>query len=739
MRMLILAWLVVSASIASAQDYDTNRFVLPWWSPDARAAYAAYEDELLAIPTPDSLRRWHDLLASEPHMAGSPGDLRVVTSMREAFETMLLDTERQALLVLLSKPVSASVDILSPITESLPVTEAQLDEDIYSSIVRTDPQAALGFNAYAASGTAQGQVVYANHATKEDFARLAELGIDLTGKIVIARYGGNFRGYKAKFAEQAGAAALLIYTDPGDSGYRKGIEFPEGGWAGPLHIQRGSILTLDYPGDPLTPGVVAGSSSKRLRIEDLPLPKIPVQPIGYGAAQRIMQQMTGDRVADDSWQGGLPLAYRITGGENLIVRVTVEQRLAVERTHNVIAILPGSEFPEQLVIIGAHHDSWVYGASDPTSGTICVLEAARALSEMAERGFRPKRSIVFAAWGAEEFGIIGSTEYVESREDMLREHAVAYLNLDMASMGPDFGASASPALKQVIAQVARAVPQARDPQRSVYDAWIERGRDGRFPDEPAIGDLGGGSDHVGFWCHLAIPSAGLSAHGADGNSYHGLYDDLAWYRKVVGDDYEPALMVTRMAMLTAARLANADVLPLDPVRAHPEFRGHLQAISDRGREAGVFETSVPGVDLAPELATLDGMSIAAEGSVAGAFDRVMTAVGKGDLTKDQLVDVNQWLMDSQRVWLTDEREATMARPWFANLFAATDETSGYAAWMLPHLRYCIEHPEAMTAPPPTEPQDASTHFGHNVAAYMRVLRATRAIADLMERSLRSDE
>jgi N-acetylated-alpha-linked acidic dipeptidase len=505
--------------------------------------------------------------------------------------------------------------------------------------------------------------------------RVAELEGGGPGKIVLARYGGNFRGYKAKFAQEAGAAGLLIYTDPDDSGYRKGVPYPEGGWASESYIQRGSIITLPYSGDPLTPGIPATKDAKRLDPKDIELPGIPVQPIGYGAAREIMSRMTGTPLPQElvkTWQGGLPFAYRLTGGPELRVRVMVRQERAIRKTANVIATLPGVKHPEQKVIVGCHHDAWGHGAGDPLSGTILVVEAARSFAQAAKHGLRPDRTIIFATWGAEEFGILGSSEYCEQFADDLSQNAVAYINLDAAAMGTQFGASSSPSLKRIIDEIAAHVPQSQATDgATIRSAWLgDR-------EEPNFGNLGGGSDHVGFYCHLGIPSCSLGAGGSPGTAYHSVYDNLHWYRQVVGNDYEPALMLTRIVNLLAARLADDAIVPLDPARYAVDLRVHLADLANRAGELGV---SFDATSVSDRINSLD--------AAASSLGQRLNEIDATRLSHDQRAAINHELLTMERAWLLNE--GLPERPWFRSLYASSDPDSGYAAWMLPGLRWAIE-------------------------------------------------
>lgn len=711
---LVLGFHVGAAAAAegtSAPGFSSES----WWLPQERARQAELESRLDGISTAASLRAFHDLLGSEPHVAGSEGDARNIDRIVAAFTQMGLEPERDEFWAYLCRPVEAKLEITdvaalmnvsgSKIIKATTLTRGVLELSLREEDLPEDQAAqhrALndGWNAYSGNGDVTAEVVYANYGTKEDFEKLKELNVDVAGKIVLARYGGNFRGYKAKYAQLAGAAGLVIYTDPDDSGYRKGLTYPEGGWANASCIQRGSINTLDYPGDPLTPGEPASKDAQRLDPAALDLPKIPVQPVGYGAAQEIMMRMRGTPLPEPlikTWQGGLPCAYRLTGGPGLKVRLMVKQERAITHSANVITQIPGEKFPDQKVIIGCHHDAWGYGAGDPLAGSILVMEAAKCFAELRKQGVRPARTIVFALWGAEEFGIVGSTEYCEGRADELMRTAVAYINLDAATMGVNFGASASPSLRRIIREAAMDVPQARDASgKSAYDVWKAD------KPEAECESMGGGSDHIGFYCRLGIPSCGLGASGSPGTAYHSNYDDLIWYRKVVGEDYLPALMMTRIVNRLAARLADASLLPLDPLACSSDARKHVEAIQKRAGELK-FE-----IDLKPLLTAIDAF----EQDAARPWASVRAKVDSGAIEPAQLDRINQGLLLLERQWLVRKTAPSSApengsendgfaglsgHPWFRNWYGSSDPTSGYASWVFPAIREALENRDAAKA------------------------------------------
>ena len=621
-------------------------------------AMADFESKLQAVPTPDSLRQWHDKTSSRPHPTGSPGDLANVEMIANAFQEMGLQVERHEFWAYLPRLVSASVTVLP---DGLDPIELQLQENPVEADPHGEhPELGIAWNSYSGSGTAEGTVVYANYGRKEDFDRLATMGIDLNGVIVIARYGGNYRGVKAVLAEAAGAAGLLMYTDPADTGYMKGLMYPEGGYQNPSSIQRGSIKSISYPGDALTPGIEATRNAPLIDPADTGLPTIPVQAISWAGAHEILSRMDGPGVPA-GWQGGLPFAYRITTSPASVrTRVEVNQPRERAAAYNITGTLRGSVWPDETIVIGCHHDAWGFGAGDPDAGMIVVLEAARSFADLARQGIRPKRTVVFAGWGAEEFGIIGSTEWVEREQAKLRENAVAYLNLDMASMGPNFGSSAHPAVHGVLWAAAQSVPQARDPQRTVYQAWGGGG-------VPTPGVLGGGSDHIGFLCFTGVPSLSLGGGGSPGVSYHTNYDTLHWYRKVVGDDYEPALMITRMTNAVAARLANAPLLPLDPA---------AQTLTS----ANVMRSMTAQLPLATLVTKADAVA----GRAQRVHTRLLLLAEQGVLRPFELQRANALLRKVDRAWL--DPQGLPGQPWMKNLTVSPDPYSGYGSWTMPALR-----------------------------------------------------
>jgi N-acetylated-alpha-linked acidic dipeptidase len=687
--------------------------------------------EVSRLPDPKQLASIHALLASEPHVAGTPGDARTIVRLAETLRSFGIDADGKPIdgytvaveefFPLLSRPVKAKLEIVAPV-ELLPQTPASREAGksgrrgvlalgVTEPNLAIDPATAhpdldIAWNAWSGSGVAEAGVVYVNYGRREDFLELAKLGVDPRGKIALARYGGNFRGYKAKFAEEAGCVGLVIFTDPADSGFARGKTWPDGGgWANAECIQRGSLGTLPYVGDPLTPGHYASEHATRLAIDEVKLPKIPVQPVGYGAAQQILVRMKGPE-APKEWRGALPCAYRLTD-DALKLRMEVEQTRAVTRTANVVARLVGAKYPNEEVIIGAHHDAWCFGAADPLAGTICMLECARNFCDLAKRGVRPDRTLVFCAWGAEEYGIYGSSEFVERDRDRLATNAVAYINLDMAAMGLKPGASVSPTLR---ASVVKALAQApaygtevvggeAASAGSALSLW-SKNADGA----PIFGDLGGGSDHVGFWCHAGVPSVSLSTGGSEGTSYHSNYDTVAWYRATVGEDYNAARLVTAITNAMVAEFADARDCDIS--------LSELAYDAERQAKALVELANTRGLPFGPIEAVRDAFA-QCTALAEEADERIEKLPREGD--RDALRRL-------VRMWMRDE--GIPGRPWFRNLYSATHRHSGYATASWPMLREAIEDADA------ADP-NAAAKLQAAAAPYLAIAQEFRALSGVL--------
>jgi N-acetylated-alpha-linked acidic dipeptidase len=645
---------------------------LSGFAPGSAEAQRACEARLMDQPTPEAFRAHLAELTDEPHPAGSAANDRVRAYIDSVMTAAGLSTTAYPYDLYMPSPSSAAeteVALVTPIRQPLNRQEYVLEADPFSS----DPALTAGWNAYSGSGDVTAEVVYANYGRRADFEALDSMGVALDGKIVIARYGGNFRGYKAKYAEEYGAAGLLMYTDPADGGYTEGLPYPEGRYLSESMVQRGSILT-PLGGDPLTPGEPAlppdAADVDRLDPSEADLPEIPVTPLPYGSAAEILRRMGGDAVPD-GWQGGLPFAYRVTGGSDLTVRLAVDQPKSLTRATNVVGRIRGAEHPDEWVILGSHFDAWTYGATDPNSGTAMLLSLAEALGALADNGCRPDRSILIAHWDAEEYGILGSTEWVEQLEDSLQAGAVAYINADGAASGTRFGGAAAPSLKGPLLDAARAVPSpgAEADTTTVYDRLVAR-----TDSASRLGNLGGGSDHVGFYTYAGVPSLEASYSGTT-PIYHSAYDSFAWYRRFADSTFTYGPALTRVDGVLALRLANADVLPYDVPRYAEDLRSHVAALAETARAQGMD----------PAFGALRG-AIDTLASAADAFEAARDArLAEGPppnapAVNDALLSLEQAFQYTDGLQFGDQ---------FRSLYASPNPFNGYASWMLPGLRHPV--------------------------------------------------
>lgn len=664
MKRILLASIILSfCSISQAQELDG-------FTPNSEKAQRAIEQEFLTTVDDTAFKKHLKALTVKPHVAGNKANERVRDYMAEVMKKAGLEVALYPYDIYMSpQPGNSALELVTPLRMPLNQQENILAVDPFSS----DPTLWKGWNAYSGSGDVTAEVVYANYGTIADFEKLKELGIETKGKIIIARYGGNFRGYKAKFAEASGAAGLIIYTDPKDSGFTKGLVFPEGPYYDESTIQRGSLLTLDYMGDPLTPFEPAlpldgKTKTKRMDPKDAALHNIPVTPISYDAAQEILGRMKGAPVPKE-WQGGLPFTYRVDGGKELTVRLKVEQKREFVRINNVIGTLKGSEYPDEWIILGCHYDAWGYGATDPNSGTAMLLSLSETLGKLAQEGNRPKRSILIGHWDAEEHGVIGSSEWVEQMRKELEAKAVAYLNFDGGVSGKDFGASAAPTLKRLILEASKIVDYPYTDQ-SLYTKWAGDKK------EPEIGNLGGGSDHIAFYMHAGVPSLNGGTSGP--TLYHSNYDDFYYYENFVDPEFKMGPMVERLVGIMSLRLANAEMIPYDVHRYATDLKLH---VSNAEVKIAKYDTLFNGFTKSKaSIEVLDKTSAQWTQNLKEAFIA-------GTINAKKVQSLNKQLLALEKSFL--EEKGMYFGSWYKSLYAASDPFSGYASWILPGLEYEI--------------------------------------------------
>ena len=607
-------------------------------------------------------------LTKKPHVAGSKANNDVIDYIAKSMNDAGLAVKKYPYDIYMSKaPGESYLEIVQPKRQPLSMKEDIVEGDPFSE----DEDLWKGWNAYSGSGEVTAEVVYANYGRKEDFEKLKEMGVDVSGKIVIARYGGNFRGYKAKFAEAAGAAGLIIYTDPIDSGYFKGLVYPEGPYYSESTIQRGSLLTEDFTGDPLTPYEPAlpldgEIKIKRKKPEDAQLHSIPVTPIGYGAAKEILAQMNGDAVPS-GWQGGLPFTYRLQGGSALKVFLKVEQPREFVRVHNVIGTVKGSVYPDEWIILGCHLDAWGFGATDPNSGTAMLLSLSETLGKLVNEGKGPKRSILIGHWDAEEHGVIGSAEWVEEMRDELNAKAVAYMNFDGGVSGKRFGASSSPSLKELVLASAKQVDYPYS-DLSLYDQW--RGA----KEAPSIGNLGGGSDHIGFYMHVGVPSMSGGAGGT--TVYHSNYDSFRYYERYVDPEFQMGPTIEKFAGIMSLRLANATLIPYDLNRYPNDLKMHFDRAEEKVRQ---LKSDFKGFEKTRQA--INELSVAA----ASAAENLSNRVSDKGLSAVEIQFLNRQLIALEKSFI--DQKGMYYGDWFKSIYASSDPFSGYASWILPGIEY----------------------------------------------------
>jgi N-acetylated-alpha-linked acidic dipeptidase len=648
---------------------------MPGYSAASREKQTRIETRFQSLTDWSAFARHLQNLTRDPHLAGSKANERVRDYMAESMKKAGWKVEIYPYDVYLPiGPGPSAVEIVTPRRIPLNRQENILKEDPFSA----HPDLQPGWNAFSGSGDVTAEVVYANFGRKEDFEKLKSMGVEIRGKIVIARYGGNFRGYKAKYAQEYGAAGLIIYTDPADSGYARGLVYPEGPFFNESTIQRGSLLTLDFTGDPLTPfepALPLDGSTKIARRDpaQTAFHQIPVLPLPYGAAMEIFKYMKG-RPVPAGWQGGLPFTYRLEGGPELRMRLQVQQKKDFVRIHDVIGTLPGKDFPDEWIILGCHYDAWAFGATDPNSGTAMMLALAETLGKMTKEGLAPSRSILLAHWDAEEQGVIGSTEWVEQMKKTLDARAVAYINLDGAVSGRDFGASSAPSLKQVVMDVAASVMYP-DSSKTLLEVW--KGKD-KNAKEPPLGNLGGGSDHIGFYMHLGIPSLNAGAGGP--TLYHSNYDDYHFYSHFADSTLKAGGMMEQYIGALALRLANADLIPYQPSRYALDLETHF---SKAEKALGSFADSTVFQGFTQSRAALKDLK-----KTGGSLEEWLRTSLDKPLEAARAKTINRQLMALEKCFI--DPKGMYFGAWYRSLYASPDPFSGYASWMLPGIQYEID-------------------------------------------------
>lgn len=692
---------------------------LQGFSPSSAQAERGWETRFRAIPSSDNLREYMRLMSSHPHHVGSPWDQKNAEWMLARFKEWGWDSHIENFDVLFPTPKERHLELLEPTRFVARLEEPPIPGDPTSN---QQAEQLPPYNAYSIDGDVTGSLVYVNYGTRDDYEQLDKFGISVKGAIVIARYGGSWRGIKPKVAAEHGAIGCIIYSDPADDGYTQGETYPQGAWRNKDAVQRGAVTDTYYAGDPLTPGWGSVPGAKRLDIKDSPLiTKIPVLPISYGDAQPLLAAIRG-REVPQSWRGALPITYRIGPGPAK-VHLVAKFNWDIKRLYDVIAKLPGFDSGDQWVMRGNHHDAWVNGASDPLSGMVAVLEEARALGEIYKQGWRPKRTIIYAAWDGEEPGLIGSTEWLETHLDDVQQHAVAYINSDNTTRG-FLRVSGSHSLERFLNGVARDI---EDPEKhmSVWQrahslriadaSGTEAREELRHRADMRIRALGDGSDYASFLDHGGIAAVDLRFGGEGGEGqYHSIYDDFYWYTHFADTQFVYGRALAQTAGTAIMRLADADLLPFeftdqaDTIKTYvKELEKLLKTEQDDVKEhnleldEGVYNatsdpqkpTQPPARKDVPPFINFAPLENSAE-ALSQASKRYDTAVkklfesGAGNLAATSLHSLNEKLYKTERLFLSEK--GLPGRPWFKHQIYAPGAYTGYAVKTMPAVREALE-------------------------------------------------
>jgi len=718
MKSLVVYALCVAIA-APAWSADTTP--LRGYSTDAGRTERDWEVKFRAIPDPAALRAYMQRLSARPHHVGSPYDKDNAEWIAAKAKEWGLDAQIEIFEVLFPTPKERALEMTEPTRFTAKIAEPALAVDPTSS--QRDEQLPV-YNAYSIDGDVTAPLVYVNYGIPADYEELDRLGVSVKGAIVIARYGGSWRGIKPKVAGEHGAVGCLIYSDPRDDGYAAGDTFPNGPFRPSDGAQRGSVMDMPvYPGDPLTPGVGATKDAKRLALSEVKtLTTIPVMPISYGDAQPLLAALKGP-MAPPAWRGALPLTYHIGPGATK-VHLKLKFNWDTKPLYDVIVRIPGSTYPDEWIIRGNHHDGWVNGAEDPISGLAPMMEEMRAMGTLLKQGWRPKRTIIYCAWDGEEPGLLGSTEWAETHAAELQRKAAVYINSDGNGRGV-LQVEGSHTLEKFINSVAKEIddPEAKisvwkrlqawrianSPEAAVADRAEARSRDLR------IAALGSGSDYTAFLDHLGIASVNMGFGGEDqGGIYHSIYDDFYWYTHFADTDFVYGRALAQTAGTSVMRLAGAELLPLDfdnftdTIRRYIDEvqklardkrdqivernrqidEGVFAAVNDprRPRSAPAKETTPPFLNFAPLENGFAALLRTAKGydeALAHAADN-----GGAGLARASLRDVNARLIAVERALTLNE--GLPNRDWFKHQIYAPGFYTGYGVKTLPAVRESIE-------------------------------------------------
>ncbi len=671
-------WLALTTILFSQPSLPQKRF--SGFSEVSAQTQRQIEDVFKQIPSAEKAREHHRFFTAEPHPAGSERNNELARHIAETWKQQGLEQVTiHQYDVLVSYPRELLVEMVSPVHYRAGMREEayEVDPDTKNPNVRS------GYIALSASGEVTAPVVYAHSGNPEDYEVLRRQGIDVRGKIVLVRYSNpySYRGFKALTAQQQGVAAIMIYSDPAEDGYVRGKTFPDGPWGPESHIQRGAI-TYDFlvPGDPLTLGWPSVPGAEHVPMEQaVSVPKIIAVPLSWHDAKPLLENMDGPEAPKD-WQGGLPLKYRL-GGNAVRVHLKVDMDTSLKPNYVVEARIRGTQFPDEWIIMGNHRDAWEFGGVDPSSGTASMMELSRALGELTRQGMRPQRTLVLCSWDGEEVGLTGSTEWGEQFADELKQKAVAYLNVDASTSGPNFQGNAVASLAPLLIEVSRSLVAPSG--KTLYEEWRQsrlhelqqEGKKKSLKDAELVNTrIGSGTDHTVFLNFLGKPVFDLTFDGPYG-VYHSMYDNFYWMNHFGDPGYRYHTLMSQLWGVLALRLANAEILPFD-------FAFYASNIRQFVKELQKIKPARREVDFKSVLQRVEEFGKAGR----QLNNAISYALAMGQLDREVAARSNRKLMSVESNWLNPE--GIPGRPWFKHILYAARYT--YAHLELPGLTEAIE-------------------------------------------------
>lgn len=749
MKQILLLCSCFPVLIANAQK-------IMGFSPAAAAKQLEWEKQFDARLKPADQDEWMKFLSAQPHHVGSAKGKTNAEYMASLFTQWGFQTEIATYHVLFPTPKYRALELLGAKPFKAKLEEPAIKED------RTSGQKSEQlptYNAYSADGDVTAELVFVNRGIPADYEELERMGVSVKGKIVIAKYGGSWRGIKPKVAAEHGAVGCIIYSDPADDGYVQGDTYPVGAYRRGDGVQRGSVMDMPiYPGDPLTPGIGATKDAKRLnRNEVVTIMKIPVLPISYDDALPLLQSL-GGQVVPASWRGGLPITYHTGPGKDK-VHLKLEFNWDIKPLYNVIAKLPGTELPDEWILRGNHHDAWVNGAADPISGMVAEMAEAKAIGELVKSGMKLKRTLVYCAWDGEEPALLGSTEWAEDHQEELRNKAVAYINTDGNSRGFLY-AGGSHTLEPFFNEIADVVTDPQTgvniKQRRYARAMVTADKAGRAKlagnTSIKLEALGAGSDWGGFLQFLGIASMNISFGGeGNGGEYHSIYDSYDMFTRFKDPGFQYGVTLSKTAGRTMLRLANAEVLPVDFTSFHKtvsEYTAELKTLLENMRAETEAENKMIGeklFDLAKDpkktyetpapkepvpFLNFSALENALVQLKAGADEYQRMYQNGIQLSAEKQKELNAILYQAERNLL--QEKGLPRRSWYKHQVYAPGFYTGYGVKTLPGIREAIEQRFWNEAQENIEVVAAT--FGQYTAQIKRVLEILNTVSDREKKS-----